>query len=255
VAVLTNGDRVAGFVESIGAEVRIDSDGRMVAAPLERVADVRLANPRVPPSGVMLWLADGSVVRAGAMSTDRFGVLTVEPIVPGGRRAADASAAGLRCADVLAAAFDAGALTPLASLAIVEQGPLPPRRWGEPARVGAMAAAALGAADVELPGPMRARWSLPLGASRFGADVELPSDCRVWGDCELIVSLVRPGQEGVELARVRLDAASPEARMNVELPRPGAGPAMLELRVEPGASGPVQDRVVVHRGLVVVEGP
>jgi hypothetical protein len=55
--------------------------------------------------------------------------------------------------------------------------------------------------------------------------------------------------EGVrELVRQRLSGEAPSLRINAELGK-GAG-RTLEVRVEPGAFGPVEDRVLLRRPLL-----
>jgi hypothetical protein len=115
---------------------------------------------------------------------------------------------------------------------------------------------ALGAADIELPGPMSAEWMLPPGASHVSIRLELPESARVFGDCVVRVEVVGDEASGVEH---RLSSASPSAMVRLALgaatgPVPSAeGVRRLVVRVEAGERGGIQDRVVIRRGLVLVD--
>jgi hypothetical protein len=118
----------------------------------------------------------------------------------------------------------------------------------------ALADAPLNAHDVLVPGPMVVEWALPPGVRAASATLELPRDCREWGDCTVTVSAVpggttgsAPGTPQSPLAEVRLNGQSPAADVRVDIP---AGAARLRVEVGPGRYGPVQDRVLVRRGVV-----
>jgi len=59
--VLGNGDVLDGFVDEIGERVRVETEGRVVTLPMDRVAGVLLANPTVAPVGMVLRTTGGSV--------------------------------------------------------------------------------------------------------------------------------------------------------------------------------------------------
>jgi hypothetical protein len=84
---------------------------------------------------------------------------------------------------------------------------------------------------------------------------ELPREFWTWGDCELVVSISPAGQTaGAELARQHLSAAQPVATINAALGE-AAGERRLRFRLEPGEFGPVQDRIILRRPLLLVDGP
>ncbi|MCX5689237.1 MAG: hypothetical protein NTV94_05515, partial [Planctomycetota bacterium] len=124
------------------------------------------------------------------------------------------------------------------------------RRWVPPVVVGDAMSAALGAADVELPGPMSVLCDVP-GASRVSGMVELPESCRVWGDCEVFIE-VMSGGAGVTkpLWHQRLNGAQPRVAFNLMLP--ATSDAVLVVRVEAGENGPVMDKVVLRRPLLLM---
>ena len=233
VAVLANGDTIEGFVSSLGPTLRIERDQQVTQLPLERVVGVAFANPPVKPQGAWVWLHDGSAASVAGLELSSGGELKI----------AGLGAASLRAGELRAIVFDASRLLPLCSVPL-ELGPADPsRRWTRPPIVGDARQAPAFAADIELPGPMSVRFTLPKGATRVGGRAELPANCRVWGDCELLVGVL-----GSKPTRFRLNSETPEVDFSVDIA--GAGGDTLEISIDPGPSGPVQDRVVLRRPVV-----
>jgi hypothetical protein len=248
---LANGDRLAGFIESVADPLSITINQQQRKIPLERIAEIVFANPPQPPAGAFAWLGDGSVVAVRELRTTRVGELLLTP-----RLASDSEspemhpgpgAASMAFDSLQAVNFDISALSPLAALAPTAHEPLGGRRWAQPARSIGEADAPLGAADILLPGPMAVRWSLPESAQRLSATAELPRQNWTWGDCEIVVEVATAGAPR-ELFRQRLTADTPSAQMNADL---GAGPGRtLIVRLEPGPSGPIEDRAILRLPLL-----
>jgi len=76
---------------------------------------------------------------------------------------------------------------------------------------------------------------------------------RAWGTCELVVMVRRPGEADEELARVELGRASATRTLDFGLPGADSSRRRLVVRVEPGAFGPIQDRVVLRRPLLLID--
>lgn len=260
VLILSNGDHLHGFVESVAKNVRLTAGeggkGQAREVPLERVYEVIFANPPVAASAraAVAWLRDGSVVSCRVIRSNREGELTLSAVLQESEaadvRAEGRPAAALRLEDLLAVAFESGgaAIKPLASVAPVQVSPGASRRWTRPVRAIDPERAVLGAADLDFPGPMSVSWDLPKGASRFAAQAELPVQSRTWGDCDLIVSAADAGGEK-EVFRQHLSADAPAAVISVALPE---GASRLTVRIDAGPLGPIQDRVVLHRPLLLI---
>jgi len=233
--VLQNGDVVEGFVASIDTAVRIETATGEVEVPLDRAAGVLLANPPVAPAGILVWLADGSVVEATTVEFALTGRVSLglgsdapEAVLPVG------------ATDVLALLFDPGLITGLAVLEPSSISFPPERLWGRAPVAGAPAR--LGIADIDMAGPVSVVWELPRPAARLAAVATLPPAMWAWGDCELVV---RAG-DGTELLRERLRADRPSVEINVPL----GGTRRLGIEVASGGGGPVQDRVILERPMV-----
>ena len=237
---LSNGDVLAGFLESVGETVTVEVAKQKRQAPLASVARVELSNAVRPAAGMLVWLADGQVLRATSLSGTAAGTT----IVREGKPTAVASA------EIAGFVEDAAVLRPLAEFLPASVAPFGKRAWAGALEVGD-AAVPLGAADVTLPSPMVVTWALPEGARRLSARVVLPAASRVWGDCVVIVEQTGvKGVGGKELGRFHLSGEAPEAELNVEL-LAGGGPVRVTL--DEGANGPIQDRVMLRQPLVLFE--
>ncbi|MCB9838536.1 MAG: hypothetical protein H6813_04290 [Phycisphaeraceae bacterium] len=239
--VLANGDRLEGFVVSLGDPVEIDIDGQIVAIAADRVASVRLANPNVPMQGLVVWLDDGSVVVVAAIDSRDGGAVELE--LPTGQT-------GVFPASALdAVAFSAGRLIGLAAIEPAAQRPLGDRHTAEPTRILNdpiyESSGRLNAPDIQFPGPMLASWQLPPGARRFATIAEMPFDAIPWGDCVLTVQV-----DSTEQARQRINADNPRFEINIPID-PNA--RTLTISIEPGAWGPINDRITLRRPLLLLD--
>lgn len=240
VLLLTNGDRTKGLLERVWPDVVLEVDGRARSFEFNAIASITLANPDTSRVGSRVWLSDGSIVAADRIETVADGVRLdlADPVGTG-----DIQPAALTMNEVLAVAFESGGVLPLADLG--------PPQWralsgwtlrpvmGDPNRT------LLGSAEVELIGPVAASWALPSTARRVAVRVRLREDCRVWGDCEVTVRL----GDGVALTE-RLRGERPEATFTINLPA-DATASGLEVLVEEGQGGAIQDRVMLD-GFVLV---
>lgn len=243
---LLNGDRVTGLVESFGPAVVIESGGQRISLTPDRIAAVVLANPASAPPRKLVRLDDGAVFAIDAVRTS--GETQVELTRPG---AVDGKSRKVSAplADVSAVWFDAPRLTPLSRIAIDRFEASPGRRWTRAPRIYGAEMGSAG--DIEVPGPMTVEWVLP-AASRFAGTLVLPRRSLEWGDGEVTIE-IRPAKgAGSEswtgLVKERLNAARPAAEFNVELP---PGPSRLRLKLEPGADGTIQDRVVIRDAVLL----
>lgn len=287
---LVNGDVASGFVASITDTVSIEQTSQSFTVPLDRIARIRLANPLQPTKGARIWLFNGSVisvqsiaVREGPESTlaspspsPSSASPAATPIVAAlsltrGVNSGPAQEAVTRRAvfvtplapapvdialsELRAIAFDVTRLIPLSALPVarVSAQEQAGRRWVPQPIIADERLAPLGAADIELPGPMTVDWLLPADVDRFAATIELPISCRLWGDCVVSCEFVTQGEIVKPLWQERLSAARPLVVVNTPLFVSGLG-GTLRIRVEEGAFGPIMDRVVIRRGLFTGRG-
>ncbi|MCE7973998.1 MAG: hypothetical protein DYG92_06680 [Leptolyngbya sp. PLA1] len=241
---LTNGDTAEGFVAGIGGVIRIEGARDATTLPTDRARGVVFSNPDVPPAGTMIWLVSDVVAAVDTLTVDAAGVCSFVPVL--GEKGTGPRTAPF--ASVRAVVFDSARVRALATVPWVNIGAAPgsTRRWTPPPVSGDPARAALFAADIELPGPMTVEWDIPQGARVLAGDAELPQACRVWGDCTLSI---RAG-DGTVLWEQRLTGEKPEGSFRLDLPQ---GLSRLKMIVDPGASGAVQDRVVLRAPVLLVD--
>ncbi len=242
VLVLANGDRVEGFVTALGDPISLevfndDGDPTVVDLPLGRVHAVRLVTPPQKPVGNRLWLIDGTVVDVRRVMLGDDGFYRLEG-VPFAEDAPDRVA----LETVAAVLFDPDALVGFSSL-VPRRVEGPPTRYVVPPPAVLDDEAPLGLSRVEFRGPVTAHYVLPAGATFFAAEAQLPETAWAWGDCVL---KVRDGDR--EVFSGRLNAETPTATVGVRLTG-----STLTIEVAEGSAGPIQDRVILLRGLILVE--
>lgn len=243
VLVLTNGDRPRGLLERVWPDVVLDMDGQSRTFDLTAVSSITLANPDAEHTGSRVWLSDGSIVAVEDIKTEREGVL-LDLARPVGTK--EQLLAPLTMNEVLAVAFESGGVRPLADLGAPKWERLD--AWTLPPVVGDPNRTLLGSAEVELIGPVSASWALPSGVRRVAIRARLRDDCRVWGDCEVTV-LVGGQASGVE----RLHGDRPQATFTIDLDA-DTPPGELQVRVEQGLGGTIQDRVMLDGFVLLSSG-
>lgn len=277
---LSNGDRFEGFIEGITAADDADAASGPAltitsSAPagtptsakpapfrvaFDQLASASFANAAAPiqPGLSRLWLGDGSVLHVEQLDIDATtGRVTISSAtLP--RDAADrptGPAASLELNQLRAVAFDGSRLHALARQPIAAHGPLDGRRIAPPPRVVSIindGPAPLNADDIVLPGPMFVEWTLPPGAVRIAGWATLDPAASAWGDCEFRMSISAAGGETREVTQGRVHVEAPAMPINVAIP-PSSSTAARTLRLElrAGAGGPIQDRLVLKRMLIL----
>lgn len=251
---LRNGDRLTGFVATLGPSIIIETDLGERTVPLASVAEIVLANEPATSTAPLLWLDSGVIIAARSLAQPNPTSFEITPAEPIGARAGTWR---LSRADLQGVLLEPDRWIALAGIEPTARRTLGDRRWLPPLIAGDPASVVLATPDLEIPGPMEVEWSLPPDAERFATRVTLPESARVWGDFEFVV-LTRDARGGErELHRVRLHAEHPEAAVVADLrPPPGApAPAALLLRVEAGQRGPIDDRAVLIRPIVLLGDP
>ena len=255
VVLLVNGDVLRGFVTRIGREVGMESPaGDTQAIPLESVASVRVQNPEVRATGPMVWLADGTVARiAMPVPPTDAGLVTLDPLLARTSGASEAEQEGgpptTILDNVLGWMPDAARLVPLSRLSLASVTPVAPRPWTDEPELGDPDAGPLSAAEIRMPGPCVAVWTLPPDADGITCEVILPEAFRDWGDCEVVIgaSTRGDGSEPIEVWRGRINGDAPTTNVAASFAR---GSTSLVVRVEPGELGPVQDRPTIASAFV-----
>jgi|GEM_PF-5808259 len=234
VLVLTNGDRPRGLLERVWPDIVLDMDGQSRTFDLTAVSSITLANPDAEHTGSRVWLSDGSIVAVENIETVREGVM-LDLAQPVGTE--QQLLAPLTMNEVLAVAFESGGVRPLADLGAPKWERLD--GWTLPPVVGDHDRTLLGSAEVELIGPVSASWAIPSDVRRVAIRARLRDDCRVWGNCDVTVVV-----GGRASTTERLSGDRPQATFTIDL-EADTPPGELEVRVEQGLGGTIQDRVML----------
>jgi hypothetical protein len=265
---LTNTDRLEGLVTRLGPTVWIETKGSGSADPkapkgappaasaaatqidVETVRFVQLVNPPTRLKSLRVDLADGTVVAVDSLSAEtRLGKMLIHPIdapVARNSSAETPSVISLDIGQLSAVVPDPSRLTPLSSLTIAAQAPAPGRTAINKAKIMPDTTAPLSAADILLPAPMSVEWALPPGAASVIGYAQMDDQSFAWGDCTAVVSVVPASGPERELARGHLNADNPTLTIAADLGAVGRGDR-LKVRTESGEKGPIQDRVVLRR--------
>lgn len=239
---LINGDRLEGFVTSIAdpivIEIEIAGAQQEVRIPLERAAAVALVTPRQTPEGRRVWLTDGTVLDLEHLAIGEDGYVRMQTAWVEARP----EPPQVRLDSVTAVLFDPRRMIPLTNLSpsAIEG---PPTRYVVPAPRALDPDVPLGLGRLEYRGPLLVRYILPRGAARFAAEASLADSARDWGD---LVLVIRDDDE--EIYRRHLSGENPADSINVAIKG-----SELTIELLPGAYGPVQDRLVLERAMLLIE--
>lgn len=243
---LTNGDRLEGFIASLADPILLEledgADVRVLEIPRRNVASVRMVSPTRQPSGRRAWLADGTIVDFRTVEVEESGRVRLTTVW----HDREAAPTRLMIMELAAILFDSTRLLPLAGIQPLSvDGPV--TRYEVPPPQVLNEAAVLGLSPIEYRGPLVARYLLPHGATRFAAEAVLPPSSRAWGDYELIVR-----DHHNERFRRRMNADDPIALINIELPSDSGG-SELTIELVEGTYGGIQDRVILNWPMLLVE--
>lgn len=247
---LTNGDVLTGFVDSIGATVSVESDSGVAARiPIDRVAEIRLANPAEPAPGLLVTDDQGVTLFARSVGVDESGRvrITTDPGVLGvDSRGEDTIAYERPGARLMGLRTAAGAtrrapVLPLAVRTPETVRPTGERRWTPAPVTDRDDDPVLAIPDIRMPAPAESVYPLApgSGADRFACEVA-PSDPGPWTDCTARVWALAADGTRTLIGEQRITAGTVNAPIAGAVP-PGTRAIVLE--VDPGVSGAVQDAV------------
>jgi hypothetical protein len=247
VVLLTNGDRLSGFVASIGTEVAIESaDGAIARVPFARVREIRLANPPSAPGDAHAPLVTddlGITLRARSFSVDLSGQprLMIGP----GPLGLDSRGEELVTYDRPSARLMGVRHAPETSMLALNTvtperiTPTGDRRWTPDPVARPDTDPVLPLGDIHMPAPAEATYPVAPGATRFACTVRAARP-GTWTDCIARVHAVSASGTRTLLAEHRLTRAIASAEITADLP---ANTRAIVLEVDPGAHGAVQDAV------------
>jgi len=235
---LVNGDLLEGFLAEIGDPALFEGIQGEVEIDQELIAAAWLASRPSDPQGMRVWLSDGTVAQASRLEMEEGESVSLE--------LESGAAPAYEFGSLRGLVIDAAQLMALSTLEPISQQAGAGRRFAPPIeRLGPEEGSVvpLEARDLLLPGPMKVEYALPDGTRRFAGRLRLQVGSAPWGDCNVIMRL-----DGIEVFRTRLVAGAEGVEFNIETPG-----QLLEIEVEEGRFGPINDRVVIELGLLLIE--
>ena len=235
VLLLSNGDRLEGFIERLGDPIEFSVGEETLRVPLSRVSSIRLVStPGRPAENVQrIWFRNGVIADVNVVTMNTDGQVQIEPSI--------ASAVGRQVHQrslIYGILFHPRDLVPLASLTPSDVDG-PPSRYRIPPPTVLDASASLNLSRLELRGPLTVRYAVGDRYLRFAAEAVLPESARQWGDYDIVVR-----DDDREVFRARLNAERPSVQINVAL-----SGAEMSIELTEGAHGPIQDVVILERAM------
>ena len=236
---LVNGDRLEGFVDSIGPSITLeivdgDREGEMIEVPIDRVASISLSNPVVRRSGVMAWFRGGHRILGTSIRIDDDGYTRIEDPLLGGTEAEVPSEY------LMGANLKFDQIVPWASLVWrTQEDAVGVRPWTPPIE-REEGHHPLDAAPLRIKGPMTVIAEMPWSDARYRVVVERDPDSGPGRS----VFVVRDGD--IEVSRDVIDADRPVVVVTGRIQGD-----TIEFKLEDGGDGPFDDDVILREALII----
>ena len=236
---LINGDLLTGFVTAVteaGFNLELEGADQSVPIAFDRLRSLELANPskRTDLTADMLHLDDGSRLRVNALTLAGDRVTFTAGAWADGRRI-ELPAVAVRRVDIASASAE-----------LVDLGALPTTITGGGTVFGMTWPHRIDGASISLHAPITVRFDLPPGARRLATIAALDAglqDPVEWADFTVDVEV-----DDQSIGQYHFTADQAEVPLNIAV----AG-ASVTFRLDPGANGPVMDRLRLVEPVVLIE--
>jgi hypothetical protein len=250
VVVLHNGDQLTGFVESVGSSVQLVlANDDELNIDLNRISRIDIANEPEPTDGIHVRFDDETVLRVIGFryASQQSMSVGIDPVSLG---LDDTGSTEWRfnanTFDALWVNDPAQSVVALAGMTPSRIEPMGDRAWTPTPSIIDSDASHPVLMGLDFHAPVRIRYTLPEGASRFACTFEAPIE--TWTDCIARV-IVSTGPRERVLIEQRLHIDENQIRVNTDIPRSAQE---LIIEIDPGQHGPIQDRVLMHRPRLLV---
>jgi len=245
-----NNDVLVGFVESVAPQTTITTGRATVTLDLNQIHTIGFANLPKRVAGIYLSTSDGLELRSSSFDFDFQHPMTIavdgESLgLPHGARDLwmlnpDAPA-GVHVVHPNQRVLSLSAIKP----ELVE--PTGDRSW-TPTPTVLYTPDEPVMSTIDLHAPVRLLYPLPKGSTRFACSFKAPIN--TWTDCIASVYSISYAGQRHELLVQQLNAEHPSQSLNAPLP---PMTEKLEIRIDPGVNGPIQDRVLVLHPRLLIE--
>ncbi|MGV6815348.1 MAG: hypothetical protein ACWA5W_10135 [Phycisphaerales bacterium] len=246
----TNNDRFVGFIESVGPLTSIDTNNQLITLPMEHIKSINLANPAQPAIGTMLITNQGTRVLSKSFETDFQRQTKIEVLGSSLGLDSSASTTWLMPPDLLIGIeinHPSQHIVALSDLAARSITPTGHRDWTPaPAIIDNPTNPIL--STIDLRAPISVVYDLPAGTTRFACTLIAPIN--TWTDCLATITIISDLGTQTQLIHTRLHADHPEQIVNTPIT---SDARQIEIRIDPGEHGPIQDRVLVQSPRLLIE--
>jgi len=247
--IMHNGDELSGFIESIGPTIKLSIERDVRVLDLAQIESLSLANPSEVSAGVYLSGIDGLRVRALAFDFDFEHPITVRVDRASIGLDDDARDLWLLEPNALGEIEVVHETRRVVALVEIEPELIEPtgdRGWTPtPTVLSSPINPVL--STIDLHAPVRVLYRVPEGSTRFACELVAPIN--TYTDCIASVYSISYSGLRTELLTQRLNLDHPSQILDAFL-EPET--EKIEIRIDPGVNGPIQDRVlVVHPRLLV----
>ncbi len=248
--VTLNSDVLRGFIESVRTTTSISVGRDVLDIPLTQISTISFANIPERIAGVYVSTNDDLHLRVSSFDFDFVHPLTID--IDSASLGLASSARDVWLLDPNAPArikivHPSQRMVSLCSIVPELVEPTGDRDWTPaPTVIRNDSNPVLG--TIDLHAPVRAVYPLPKGATRFACDLIAPIN--TWTDCIAKVYSISYAGQRTELLNEQLNADHSSHSLNVELE---SDTAKIEIRIDPGEFGPVQDRVLLVHPRVLIE--
>lgn len=245
-----NGDVLVGFIESIGLSTSIATRRGVLEISSGQIRSINLANFPQQEEGIYISTNDDLHLRVSSFDFDFQHPLTVTVDAVSLGFDTDARDVWLLDPESPVGVHVVHPSLRVVSLTTIEPELVEPtggRAWTPaPTVLGSLTDPIL--SSIDLHAPVRVVYSLPRGTTRFACKLVVPVN--TWTDCIASVYSISYSGQRTELVVQQLNEEHPVELINAVL---GSDTEKIEVRIDPGAFGPIQDRVLIEHPRILIE--
>lgn len=246
----TNSDILVGFIEAVGLTTTIATDRNTINLKLNQIQSMRFANPLTPTPGIYISTNTNLHLRASSFDFDFLSPMTIEIDPKSLGLESDSYSTWLLPPDAPAGITinhpnqRVISLTSITPLLIKPTGD---RSWTPKPTISDHHSNQV-LASIDLHAPVRVIYPLPKGSTRIA--FELSAAISQWTDCIASVHSISTTGQRTHILTQRLNAEHPSESINTPL---SPDIDKIEIRIDPGEFGPIQDRVIIKHPRVLIE--
>jgi hypothetical protein len=244
-------DIITGFISLVGPIMTIETDSTELDLSIDQIRSISFANTPIRTPGLFITTDENMRLRSDSFEFDFSHAMSIT---------LDPRSLGLNKENRGIWLLDPNSpvgidvVHPdqhLVSLAMITPDLIEPtgdREWTATPRV--IDARRDSLSSIDLRSPVRVLYTIPKGSTRFACELFAPIN--TWTDCIARVHTIGYDGKRTVIADQRLNSERDSVLINVEL---ADDTEKIEFSIDPGAYGPIQDRVLIKHPRLLVEMP